>query len=139
VRARVRPQCRRRRPREDEARDIPGARPARRLRLKPVQQAEAELSRGIVISSLLGAIHTHNGPEPVVVLRPVHNRDITARKAVLKIAAVQYTAVAPPRVITLGIERTRVRGSWVSGRTVVQLNKRPGHPGGWNCRQKSYC
>ena len=77
----------------------------RRFRLQPVKEAEAELLRRFDVARLLGAINADDWTEPVVVLRPIDDSDVTSREAIVEVAPVENASKTPPRTIILCLEQ----------------------------------
>src|SRR5690606_31397784 len=70
----------------------------------PVQQAQAELPGCLQVAGPLGRVHTDHRPEPVVVLRPVHDRHVAAGKPLREVGLVQDPTKRPPWTIVVGVE-----------------------------------
>ena len=63
------------------------------------------MSRGVEVAGLLGLVNADDGAEPVVVLRPVHHADVTARETLLESGVIEYSPESPPRMVILGVEQ----------------------------------
>ena len=116
---------------QPQARIADAAVGTRRLGLQPVEQAEAELPRGLEVACALGRVDADDRPEPVVVLRPVDDGDVAAARSPPRSSCGRgcggsaTTDARPPRRTARASAARASRAA-----TVVQPSSGPGQPGG---------
>src|SRR4051794_24062802 len=77
----------------------------RRLRLKPVEEAQAQLAGGFQAPDPFESVDTADGSEPVIVLRPVDDGRVAGGETVQEVTAVEDAPKTPPGVIVLRLEQ----------------------------------